>query len=332
MKFKILYRTTLVCLFAAPLAMLMAPPVHPQFADMTITASPNPVVLAQGQTTGTTTLTWDGGPQHPYAEVWVKVDGNDETFIVESGKGKRDVPIELGKSYLFKLSDANELLASVTVTAKTQSSSSQSRNDENGTILNSKNRHKIGSPALPKPKPTPAPKGPTAPEPTTRSEIVRLDILSFYVGDEFEYVCGPQRVLVGLRAYTGTMVDNVQAICATVGFQTIEDAKPEGPVFGGADGQSNNGFSCPSQKIAAKLAVRMSFHHPIIGAITFGCLDFSTGQWVDKGIAAGDRVELTKDQSCPADTVAVGIRGIISHSNPDYISGLGLICAGPTAP
>lgn len=76
----------------------------------------NPVVIAPGQTSGTVTLVWDGGKDHAYAEVWIRVDQNDETFIVEQGKGTRNVPVELGKSYEFKLSDSNVLLASVRVT------------------------------------------------------------------------------------------------------------------------------------------------------------------------------------------------------------------------
>ena len=76
----------------------------------------NPVVIPPGQTRGTVTLVWDGGKDHPYAEVWVRVDQNDETFIVEQGKGTRNAQVELGKSYEFKLSDSNVLLASVHVT------------------------------------------------------------------------------------------------------------------------------------------------------------------------------------------------------------------------
>jgi hypothetical protein len=83
-----------------------------------ITANPNPVFLSKGQTHGTTTLTWEAGNEHPYAEIWVKVDGADETFVVESGKGTRAVYIERGKTYIFKLSDGNELIASVIVTTK----------------------------------------------------------------------------------------------------------------------------------------------------------------------------------------------------------------------
>lgn len=90
-----------------------------------IVADNNPVVIPAGQTSGTVFLEWDGGAQHPYAEVWVRVDQNDETFIVEQGRGSRNATVELGKSYVFKLSDANELLASVSVTVRQGAASPQ---------------------------------------------------------------------------------------------------------------------------------------------------------------------------------------------------------------
>jgi hypothetical protein len=84
----------------------------------TITANPRTVSIPAGQSEGTTTLTWDGGNAHPYAEVWVKVGDEDETKIVEQGKGSRQVKVKLGKIYLYSLSDSGERLATVTV--KTQ--------------------------------------------------------------------------------------------------------------------------------------------------------------------------------------------------------------------
>jgi hypothetical protein len=85
----------------------------------------NPVVIAPDQTSGNVTLVWDGGKDHPYAEVWVRVDQNDETFIVEQGKGTRNARVDLGKRYEFKLSDSNVLLASVKVTVERGNVSAQ---------------------------------------------------------------------------------------------------------------------------------------------------------------------------------------------------------------
>lgn len=92
------------------------PPPNP--APPFITANPAVVVVAADQTRGTTILTWHGGANHPYAEVWVKVDGADETFIVEQGQGTRQQTVERGKTYVFILTDAGQRLATVTVTVK----------------------------------------------------------------------------------------------------------------------------------------------------------------------------------------------------------------------
>jgi hypothetical protein len=65
--------------------------------------------------TGFTVLTWDAGLDHPYAEVWVKVNNGDEQFLVEQGKGLRQVPVERGKQYTYILTDAGKTLATVIV-------------------------------------------------------------------------------------------------------------------------------------------------------------------------------------------------------------------------
>ena len=90
-----------------------------------IIADNNPVVIPAGATSGNVTLEWNGGKDHPYAEVWVRVDENDETFIVERGRGIRNVKVEFGKSYEFKLSDSNVLLASVRVTVRHKASAAE---------------------------------------------------------------------------------------------------------------------------------------------------------------------------------------------------------------
>jgi hypothetical protein len=83
-----------------------------------ITASPSFVTIPAGQTQGTTTLTWDAGSSHAYAEVWVKVDDQEETFVVEKGKGTRQVTVRPGKTYLYILTDSGQRLATVTVKAQ----------------------------------------------------------------------------------------------------------------------------------------------------------------------------------------------------------------------
>ncbi len=70
------------------------------------------------QAPNTRTLGWDAGPEHPYAEVWVSVDGGDETKVVEQGKGTRQVSVEPGKTYRYILTDSGRELATVTVRGK----------------------------------------------------------------------------------------------------------------------------------------------------------------------------------------------------------------------
>jgi hypothetical protein len=65
------------------------------------------------QPQGFAVLTWDGGSDHPYAEVWVKVNNGDETFVVEQAKGVRQVTVERGRSYEYILTDAGKTLATV---------------------------------------------------------------------------------------------------------------------------------------------------------------------------------------------------------------------------
>lgn len=63
--------------------------------------------------TGFVVLTWDAGADHPYAEVWSKVNGGQEQFLVELGKGQRQVPVERYKQYTYTLTDAGKTLATV---------------------------------------------------------------------------------------------------------------------------------------------------------------------------------------------------------------------------
>ena len=80
-----------------------------------IAAAPNNIILPPGVGIGQTTLAWDAGPDHPYAEVWVRVDGQDATKVLERGKGSLPVVVEPGRSYLYILTDAGTTLATVTV-------------------------------------------------------------------------------------------------------------------------------------------------------------------------------------------------------------------------
>ena len=310
---------------AALLAIFPTPRVRARLSAPTITADPNPANVPKGESKGTTTLTWDGGTDHPYAEVWVKVDDNDETFIVESGKGTRQVPIELGKTYLFKLSDANELLASVTVTAKEQSTAPPASNDGADKIITTNDRSKLGTPK--QRKVFKGRHGSTTTPPSAQRGVVRLDIIGGSTGNYFEYICEPQRVLIGIRGYSGSWIDNVQAVCARVAANKVAGGNPEGPSFGGAAGQFNNYAYCLPETIATGLSVTETADRSVLGAIRFGCFDFVTRQLgYSSSIVAGDSLKaIGTSQSCPTNTVAVGIRGRAGT----YVDALGLICGNP---
>lgn len=70
-----------------------------------------------GAPSGFAVLTWDGGTDHPYAEVWVKVNDGDEAFVVEQGSGTRQVIVERGKLYLYILTDSGKSLSTVSFSA-----------------------------------------------------------------------------------------------------------------------------------------------------------------------------------------------------------------------
>lgn len=68
--------------------------------------------------TGFVVLTWDAGPDHTYAEVWFKVNNGEETFLVEQGKGSRQIPVERYKYYTYILTDAGKTLSTVNFAAQ----------------------------------------------------------------------------------------------------------------------------------------------------------------------------------------------------------------------
>ncbi len=96
-------------------------------ADPVLRANPNPVVLPAGQTRGPTTLTWNTEGAEGF--VWVSIDGGEETQLNEAGiaQGTFRTTTEIGKSYVFKLynADKEQLLASVTVTVVVQQAAPQ---------------------------------------------------------------------------------------------------------------------------------------------------------------------------------------------------------------
>jgi hypothetical protein len=98
-----------------PVASTSAAPEKEKAAGQpTISANPTSVNIPAGRDHGNTTITWDGGPEHPYAEVWVKTEGEDEKRILESGKGSQPMRVEPGRN-IFILTDSGNTLATVEV-------------------------------------------------------------------------------------------------------------------------------------------------------------------------------------------------------------------------
>jgi len=73
-----------------------------------------PAIFAvPGLHTGTVILTWDSGPDHPDAEVWLKTP-NGAATVAKQVKGGLQLTVERGRQYEYILTDAGKILAGVT--------------------------------------------------------------------------------------------------------------------------------------------------------------------------------------------------------------------------
>ena len=93
------------------------PPAQSATAAGKIFANPQYPTVPAGKTEGSATLTWNGGPDHPNAEVWVKIEDEDEKLVVRQAKGSQQVQVKPNKIYLYILKDSGQQLDSTTVTA-----------------------------------------------------------------------------------------------------------------------------------------------------------------------------------------------------------------------
>ena len=82
-----------------------------------IWANPHYPTVAAGQTEGSAMLTWNAGPDHAQAEVWLKIDEEEEKLVVKQSKGSQQVKVKPNKVYLYILKDSGEQIDSVTVVA-----------------------------------------------------------------------------------------------------------------------------------------------------------------------------------------------------------------------
>ena len=64
-------------------------------------------------------LTWDGGPDHPNAEVWVKFGNSRErVLVVKQPKGGQQIQAQRGQMYTYVLMDGRTVLATTTFVAQ----------------------------------------------------------------------------------------------------------------------------------------------------------------------------------------------------------------------
>jgi hypothetical protein len=99
-------------------------------AAIVLTASPSEVTVPFGQSTGTSTITYDSG-SYDKSQIWMSVDGGGQTLFKDDenhnkpDKGTKVAIVQAGKTYIFKMfrgignqNDPTKLLASATVVAK----------------------------------------------------------------------------------------------------------------------------------------------------------------------------------------------------------------------
>jgi hypothetical protein len=72
-------------------------------AAPTITAAPNPVVVPNGQASGTTTITWKSAPDYTYSEIYLSIDNGEWTEFARGSDSAKSTTIKLGSSYTFSM-------------------------------------------------------------------------------------------------------------------------------------------------------------------------------------------------------------------------------------
>jgi hypothetical protein len=96
----------------------------PPQAAPTITADPNPVMVPNGQASGTTTITWKAAPDYTYCEIYLSVDNGEWSEFARGGDGAKSTTIKLGSSYTFSMmvyegqEGTPKIIATLTVTLK----------------------------------------------------------------------------------------------------------------------------------------------------------------------------------------------------------------------
>ena len=77
------------------------------------------VFLTPYTSTGFVVLTWDAGPAHPDADVWVKYNGSrDRVLVMKQPKAGMQVVVQRGQMYTYVLMDGRNVLATATFVAQ----------------------------------------------------------------------------------------------------------------------------------------------------------------------------------------------------------------------
>ena len=68
-----------------------------------IAADTNPVLVPNGQDSGTTTISWKAGPDYTYCEIYLSVDNGEWSEFATGPDGAKPATIKLGSSYTFRM-------------------------------------------------------------------------------------------------------------------------------------------------------------------------------------------------------------------------------------
>jgi hypothetical protein len=72
-------------------------------AGPTITAAPNPVIVPNGQTSSTTTISWKAAPDYTYSEIYLSVDNGEWSEFARGSDSAKPIAVKLGSSYTFRM-------------------------------------------------------------------------------------------------------------------------------------------------------------------------------------------------------------------------------------
>lgn len=75
----------------------------PPIVGPAIIAAPNPVVVPNGQDSGTTTITWKAGPDYTYSEIYLSVDDGEWSEFARGSDSSKSMTVKLGSSYTFRI-------------------------------------------------------------------------------------------------------------------------------------------------------------------------------------------------------------------------------------